>query len=245
MLLKAKHGGKFGDRYSQHIAILQQNGFGILSAQQAGELCLNPFRRDSGQQAPVPMDGLGCVRLQTEAKNSGKAQGAEDAQSVLLKAEVGLSHAADDSGGDVGYAAAAVHQSGGGAPGQRVHGEVPADQVLLQAGGELDPIRAAVVGVSPVHPKGRDLQGQALQQDGDGAVLQTGLHQAAVVEYLLHLFRKGVCGHVPVLPGGRAPDPIPDRSPYHIGVEARRRQAAQGGIDLWRQRRGIHRRSPF
>ena len=117
------------------------------------------------------MHGARRTRLDVEIENGGKAQRAQYPQRVLVKAHLGLAHAADDSVLEILLAAHIVDQSRLLAPAQRVNREIAPLNILVEIAGEHHVVRMAAVLVFAVDAESGDLDGLAVFYQRHSAVL--------------------------------------------------------------------------
>ena len=217
-LVEARHRGQLRHRHGEDGPEAADHPPHVRAADQLDQLHGDPFAADCFQQI-LFCKGRGCGgRVEIEAEDGGKSQGAKDAQSILVKAAVGVSDAADALSREIVLPAAGVHESGLRAPGHCVDGEIPAGEVVLDLRGKADLVRVAVVRVGAVCAEGRDLHRMPVQQKGDGPVLETGLDDALARKDGLGLLR----------PGGGRNVVIPRHTPHQRIAHAAADQ--EGGI---------------
>ena len=241
VLLEAEHRPQLRDGDGRHIGKFPQHRAHVLPAEQLRQLAAHALRREILQQRSIAVDGRRRLRRDLKAEHGRKAQRAQNAQSVLLKAAVRLAHAAHDTARNVLRPAADVHKSGARVVGQRVHRKIAAQQILAQAARKAHGVRAPVVGIVPVDAVGRDFERQAAEQNGHGAVLQPRLDQPLVGKDPLDLRGLGIGRDVPV-PRRAAAQRVAHRTADDIGLPARRREAVERRMHLWRQ--GQHGHTP-
>ena len=95
-LIKTYTGSQFGDDLGHHIGEFQQHPLCAGGADQSGEFCPYALPCHMAQIAVTAVDGGGSVWVNVKFQLCGKAQTTEDAQCVLLKAAVGVTHAANE-----------------------------------------------------------------------------------------------------------------------------------------------------
>ncbi len=171
-----------------------------------------------------------------ESQPRCKAQRPQDAQRVLRHAGAGLPHRADQALLQVFDAAYMVHQACVRVPGQGVDGEVPPQHILFQGAGEGDRVRVPAVAVGAVLAVGGDLNGHALPDQGEGAVLEPNIQQLFPGQGGLHFLRRCLGGDVKVR-GTLTQAGIPDAAAHQISLKARIVQASQGKEDGGREGR--------
>ena len=110
-------------------------------------------------------------RIDGKAQHRREPQSPQNAQGILLKAAVWVSHAAQDAPLQVLPSAEGVPQLSPEVQRHGVDREVPPRQVLLQRAGEGDVLRPPVVVVFAVHPVGGDLHRLVLHADRHRTVL--------------------------------------------------------------------------
>ena len=241
VLLKAEHRLELRDQNGQHISKFPQHRAHVLPAEQFREFALHALGRKILQQRAAAVDGCRRLRRDLKTEHGRKAQRAQDAKPVLLKAAVRLAHAAHDAARDVLRPAANVHQPRLRVVSQRVHREIAAQQVLAQAARKAHGVRPPVVGIVPVDAVGRDLERQTVEQDGHGTVLEPRLDEPLAGKDALDLCGPGIGRDVPV-PSRAAAQCVAHRAADDIGLPARRREAVERRMHLWRQ--GQHGHTP-
>ena len=170
-LVEAHHRQQFRPEHADHIHILPQNLRRPYAAQQLEELHLNPLSGDVPQEFPVVVDARPCGRVNGKAQYRCEPQSPQNAQGILLKAAVRVTHAAQDAPLQVLPSAEGVPQLSPEVQRHGVDREVPPRQVLLQRAGEGDVLRPPVVVVFAVHPVGGDLHRLVLHADRHRTVL--------------------------------------------------------------------------
>ena len=155
-LVKSHRGGQLGHNFTHGLWKVQQDPASTRTAEQTEKLPADALPGHHGQPRRLSPDGLGGVRMDGKVQLSGQPKSPEDAQSVLLKAALRLSHAADEPGLQVGPAAETVCQPVL-VPGHGVDGKVPPGQVLRQAGGEGHLVGVAAIGVGALPAEGGHL----------------------------------------------------------------------------------------
>ncbi len=149
VLRKAEHRPQLRDRDGQHIGKFPQHCVHVLPAEELCQLAAHALRREILQQRAIAMDGRRRLRRDLKAEHGRKAQRAQDAQPILLKAAARLAHAAHNAARNVLRPAADVDQPRARMVGQRVHREIAAQQILAQAARKAHGVRPPVVGYSP------------------------------------------------------------------------------------------------
>ena len=177
------------------------------------------------------MDGRRRLRRDLKAEHGRKAQRAQDAQPILLKAAVRLAHAAHNAARNVLRPAADVDQPRARIVGQRVHREIAAQQILAQAARKAHGVRPPVVGIVPVDAVGRDLKRQAVEQDGHGAVPEPCLDEPLAGKDALDLRGLGIGRDVPI-PRRAATQRVAHSPTDDIGLPARRRETIERRMHL-------------
>ena len=241
VLLEAEHRPQLRDGDGQHIGKFPQHRARILPAEQLRQLAAHALRREILQQCAAAVDGRCRLRRDLKAEHGCKAQRAQDAKPVLLKAAVRLAHAAHNAARNVLRPAANVHQPRLRVVSQRVHREIAAQQVLAQTARKAHGVRPPVVGIVPVDAVGRDLERQVVEQDGHGAVPEPRLDEPLAGKDALDLRGLGIGRDVPV-PRRAAAQCVAHRAADDISLPARRREAVERRMHLWRQ--GQHGHTP-
>ena len=162
---------QLGHNDLEHIAVFEQNRFRARAAEQLFQLGQYALHGDFREVFALQMHGARRSGLDVEIQHGGKAQGAQYAQRVLVKAHVGLAHAADDLIFEVLLAAHIVDQPRLLVPAQRVDGEIAPLHVLIEIAGEHHVVRMAAVLVFAVDAEGGDLDGLAVFDQRHRAVL--------------------------------------------------------------------------
>ena len=241
VLLEAEHRPQLRDRDGQHIGKFPQHRAHVLPAEQLRQFTLHALRREILQQRSIAVDGRRRLRCDLKAEHGRKAQRAQDAQPVLLKATVGLAHTAHDAARNVLRPAADVHQPRARVVGQRVHRKIAAHEILAQTARKAHGVRPTVVGIVSIDAVGRDLERQTVEQDGHSAVPEPRLDEPLAGKDPLDLRGHGIGRDVPV-PRLAAAQRIAHRTADDIGLPARRREAVERRMHLWRQ--GQHGHTP-
>ena len=231
MLLEAEHRPQLRDRDGQHIGKFPQHRAHVLPAEQLRQFTLHALRREILQQRAIAMDGRRRLRRDLKAEHGRKAQRAQDAQPILLKAAVRLAHAAHNAARNVLRPAADVDQPRARIVGQRVHREIAAQQILAQAARKAHGVRPPVVGIVPVDAVGRDLKRQAVEQDGHGAVPEPRLDEPLAGKDALDLCGLGIGRDVPI-PRRAATQRVAHSPADDIGLPARRRETIERRMHL-------------
>ena len=231
VLLEAEHRPQLRDRDGQHIGKFPQHCVHVLPAEELCQLAAHALRREILQQRAIAMDGRCRLRRDLKAEHGRKAQRAQDAQPVLLKAAVRLAHAAHNAARNVLRPAADVDQPRARMVGQRVHREIAAQQILAQAARKAHGVRPPVVGIVPVDAVGRDLKRQAVEQDGHGAVPEPRLDEPLAGKDALDLRGLGIGRDVPI-PRRTATQRVAHSPADDIGLPARRRETIERRMHL-------------
>ena len=175
-----------------------------LAGQVADELGLAGDRRQGG-------------RRDDELELGRQPDRADHPQGVLAEAIRGDPNGLQPAALEVGPSAERVDQrvgrAGDRAPGQGVHGEIAARQVLLDRRPELDPVGPPEIGVVVVAPERGDLVLDAVALDGHRA--ERVLVDRAREQGLEHL-RPGVGRQVPVV-RRPAQEDVAERAADHVG----------------------------
>ena len=231
VLLEAEHRPQLRDRDGQHIGKFPQHCVHVLPAEELCQFTLHALRREILQQRAIAMDGRRRLRRDLKAEHGRKAQRAQDAQPILLKAAVRLAHAAHNAARNVLRPAADVDQPRARIVGQRVHREIAAQQILAQAARKAHGVRPPVVGIVPVDAVGRDLKRQAVEQDGHGAVPEPRLDEPLAGKDALDLRGLGIGRDVPI-PRRAATQRVAHSPTDDIGLPARRRETIERRMHL-------------
>ena len=129
--------------------------------EQLDQLGEDTLPRQVGGQPGVATDRLHGRGIDLEVERGRQADGPDHPQCVFLEAPVGIAHRPEETEGKISATAVGIDEdrlhARPGAPGDRVHGEIAAREVLLDRLAELDRVRMAVVGVRDVAPEGGDL----------------------------------------------------------------------------------------
>ena len=152
-----------------------------------------------------------------KAVHSSEAKRPQNAQGILRKALLRVSHRPQNARLQVGLPAERVRQPQCGMAGHGVHRKIPPGQVLRQAGGKGHRIRVAAVAVPKLHPVGGDLVGSALLHQGLGAVGEAGGQQPLALEHLGHLLRQGAGAQIPIV-GRPAKQTVPHAAAHRPGL---------------------------
>ena len=209
---------------------LQNPGRGR-AAKQLAQFLPHPLWRKAGQQLPALAGGRLGSWVDGKAQHGGKAQQAQNPQSVLLKPADRLAHAAQQAGLQIRPPSKRVPQAAIRVPGHGIDREIPAGQVLLNGGGVADGLWAAVAGVGPVRPEGGDLHQPLGKNQAYGAVGPACVHSGKLGKAGQHLLRAGLGSNVPVR-GGPAQQAVPDAAAHTPGRMAPGLQAVQNVADV-------------
>ena len=145
VLRKAEHRPqlRYGD--GQHIGKFPQHRACVLPAEQLCQLAQHALRRKIPQQLGAAVDGRRRLRFDGEAEHGRKAQRAQNAQPILTKAALGLTHAAHDAVCEILRPAADIHKPCARVIGKRVHREIAPQQIGAQAARERHAVRPPVI----------------------------------------------------------------------------------------------------
>ena len=105
---------------------------GGFAREQFHEFLAYPLPGDAREQIPLVLGGGGGIRLHGKAEDGGKAQGAQDAQGILLETAGWVTDGADDTRVNIRPAAEWVHVADPGGVGNGVHGEIAPCKVFTQ-----------------------------------------------------------------------------------------------------------------
>ena len=145
VLRKAEHRPQLRDGDGQHIGKLPQHRACILPAEQLCQLAQHAFRRKIPQQLGAAVDGRRRLRLDGEAEHGRKAQRTQNAQPVLTKAALGLTHAAYDAVREILRPAADIHESRARIISERIHRKIAPQQIGAQAARKRHAVRPPVI----------------------------------------------------------------------------------------------------
>lgn len=84
---------------------------------------------------------------------------------------------------------------------QSIHGEVPTIQTVLQISCKADRDRVPMIRIIAINSVSGDLKRFVIDHNRNGSMLQPSFNQVEAGKDLLHLFRKCICGNIPVLSG--------------------------------------------
>ncbi len=181
-------------------------------------LVVDAFGADLAEGVEGQVDGGLGVRVEGGLQRGDEASGAEHPEPILGEALGRLADGADDPLLEVAEAAEGVDEGVGvEVEGDGVDGEVAAGQVLGDLGEVAYLVGAASVGVGALAPEGGHLVGVAVEEHGDGAVVDPGGDDPG--EEALHLLGERVGAHV-VVSDLLAPEQVTDGAPHHPGLLA-------------------------
>ena len=198
--------------------------FGVRRDQELLQLRGNSLGTDLREGGRQLLHGLYGIRFDLIAQLGGEADGPHDPQRILSEALCGVSHCADQALFQVRKPSEQVLQALFFAVGHGIDREIPALQVLLQAGRKSDFRWMPPVQIFSVHPVGGDFEGLSVHEDGHSPVFEACVDRAA--EQSLDLKRKRRCRDVPVV---RVPsqEAVPHAAADHKGLIAVVLQHAQ------------------
>ena len=153
VLLESHHRRDKGKKNGQDIRIPVSMRSTPAVTRKTVELGAEPFRRYKPEPFPFFMQGRGGLRDDPEIIRPGKAQRPHQAQRVFLKPPPRSPTAPQQAVFEIGFSPEGIPQPLLRMPGHGVDGKIAAGQVVAQAGGETDAVRAAVVAVG--HLRGR------------------------------------------------------------------------------------------
>ena len=216
-LIESRHGSDLRQKHLEGGAIFPQNTDGVLSAEQPQKFRRDSFCRNTRKHPAALQYGGGSGFLQRKRQNGRKAQGAQNAQAVFLKAPLRRADAADSAQGEIVLAAEKIDKPA--VPCQRVDGEITPGQILAQAAGKMDGLRMPVIRILSVHPEGCDFQRQARKQYGDSAVLFSLPGEGPGGEKFGGFLRQSGGGNVPVM-GRKSQEGVAHTAAHQIGLES-------------------------
>jgi hypothetical protein len=173
-LVDAATRGEFGRYFREQACPLQKpkSDRGKRREKYLLQLVAYPLGRDHAEAFDGGTDGGQRAGVDVEGELGGETDGAQGPEAVLAEALERVAHGAHEAPREVLAAAVGVdEQLGRKIEGHRVDSEVPAREILLDGRGELDGSGVPAVDVARFGPEGRDLDLQALEKDGDRAVL--------------------------------------------------------------------------
>ena len=181
------------------------------------KLHLNSLSADVLKVIVAGDDGLPGGGLNAEMKLTGEADGAEHPERILLEAVPGIPHAADDTVLQIVHAAEQIDEAVRIIVRHGIDGEIPAHQILPEAGGESHIVRPAVVFIQTVDAVSGHLISGLIHHDGDSTVFDAGIDGFGKKRF--YLFRSGGGGDIPV--GRRlSENGISDAASHRIGFVA-------------------------
>ena len=210
----------------------QHGGFQIRprlrGSQQLCQFLLNALGRDAVQvRCQLPRrPGGGCV--QCKAEPCGKAVQPQNAQRILGKPLLRLTHRPQQTVLQICLPAKGVYQPLGFIICHRVDGKIPPGKILPHIRYELHFVRVTSIGIAALGAEGGSFVQLPAVFDGDRAVLQTGGDALLCPEQLHYLLRQGAGAQVPVV-GGASQKTVPHAAAYGIGCVARCVQGVQQG----------------
>ena len=223
-------GQAFRGQLRQHHS--QYGGFQIRprlrGSQQLCQFLLNALGRDAVQvRCQLPRrPGGGCV--QCKAEPCGKAVQPQNAQRILSKPLLRLTHCPQQTVLQVFLPAKWVYQTLGLIIRHGVDGKIPPGKILPHVRYELHCVRVTAIGIAALGAEGGSFVQLPAVFDGDRAVLQAGGDALLCPEQLHHLLRQGAGAQVPVV-GGASQKTVPHAAAHSIGCVARRVQGVQQG----------------
>ena len=183
------------------------------------------------------MDGRRRCGIDRKGELRREAHAAHDTQGVLVEAPKRLADAADEPASHVGYAVEGVHEATRRVPSHGIDCEVAPCQVFFDVLHETHRIGPAVVGIGSVGAIRGDLDGVAVDENGDGAMGRARLNHpvAGFKKMLACVIPECVGGDVDVM-AGTAQDGIAHETAHHVGLLARVLQDLDGLFRTGRQR---------
>ena len=241
VLLESHHRRDKGKKNGQDIRILRQHAVHAGRDKKTVELGAEPFRRHKPEPFPFFMQGRGGLRDDPEIIRPGKAQRPHQAQRVFLKPPPRLPHRPQQAVFEVGFSPEGIPQPPLRMPGHGVDGKIAAGQVIAQAGGETDAVRAAVVAVRAIYAVGGDLQRQPVQENRQRPVGDPGFDETEAGKYRFHLFRQSGGADIPIV-RNQAEQAVPHAPAHGVSLKALFLQKPDSGGHLLRT---AHRVSSF
>lgn len=145
-------------------------------------------------------DGLLQRVLEREMERTGKADRAQDAQSILLQALCGTSDTADDAVSQILFSVKRVDDAEVRMHRHRVDGEIAAAEILQKIGGEADSVGTAVIVIAGFDAVGGHFDRLIVHDQRQRAMLDPGRDDpASPGEQCDHLFRPGICGDIVIM----------------------------------------------
>ncbi|MPN04030.1 hypothetical protein SDC9_151266 [bioreactor metagenome] len=111
-----------------------------------------------------------------KAQRGRKAQRAQYAQGIFRKTLIGITDSLEQLFVAGSSAREGIDQPADGAVGHGVAGEIPPLQVFTDAARKIDAVGMPAVTVVSVAAEGGNLKGHAVQNKGQGTVLQPGFN---------------------------------------------------------------------
>ena len=218
--------GQLRQHHSQHGGL--QICPRLRGCQQLCQFLLNALGRDAVQVGCQLPRCPGSGSVQRKAKPCGKAVQPQNAQRILGKPLLRLTHRPQQTVLQICLPAKGVYQPLGFIICHRVDGKIPPGKILPHIRYELHFVRVTSIGIAALGAEGGSFVQLPAVFDGDRAVLQAGGDALLCPEQFHHLLRQGAGAQVPVV-GGASQKTVPHAAAYGIGCVARCVQGVQQG----------------
>ena len=157
---------------------------------------MDPLHSDPPEKMGAPAHGSIRLFLDHKSQPGRKTQSPHDAQGVLLKSVLRISHSPQNAGRQIRLSTEGIHQRSVQPQSHGIDSEITASQILHQRACELHMLRVTAVQIFSIPSVSRDLNSTAAS-DSDSTVLQSG-GKGIGRKKCHHSFRQSVGGHIPV-----------------------------------------------
>ena len=183
------------------------------------------------------MDSCRRCGINRKGKLCRETHAAHNAQGVLIEAPKRLADTTDEPTSHVRYTPEGVYEATRRIPGHGIDREIASSQVFFDVLHKAHRIGPAVVGIGPVGAIGGDLDGVAVDENGDGAMGRARLNHpvAGFKKMLARVIPECVGGDVDVMTGATQ-DGVAHKTAHHVGLLARVFQDLDGLFRTGRQR---------
>ena len=193
---------------------------------------------DRGQPSGLGRHRRRRGRVDPELEDGGESSRPKEAKGILPKAGAGIADRPNPPPIQILHPAERIHEaSPRRVVRQRVHGEVPAGEIVLDRVREPHVVGVPVVGVRTVFAVRRDLELGVPLAHLDRAV--GGVKKGGAGEAGANLLGRGIGGDVPIRDRQPLKNEVAHRPPHHVGFEAGGDKGVDHDPEFGRGRRGV------
>ena len=230
---KSASGEKLRKCDGNHIGIFRHGITGVFAADDTRKLGKYAFARNRFQpECVLPQSFCGFI-VKAEAETRHKAQRAENAERVLLKAERRLSDTAYQPFCDVFPAPERVNKPFFGTPRHCIYRKIAAREVGNNVPDKADALRMSAVLYAAVGAEGGQFKGDSFKNRSHGAEFQAGVnHFRKRRKKRLGFLRRGGNGEIDIV-DGKTHQAVTDKAADGVRFDAGCRKyfkQAEGGV---------------